>query len=330
MMWIASTCSVTFTNPEHMQTTNKTENPEETPLTPEEVKAIGEIELGPAKHEVFLNKHYKKLIFGGVALAVVASIATAWYAYGEQQKKEAGAQIVSAFAPRTNINDADPLSIVLEDYPDTPSAETATYIKAARDLSDPAFTDFSVMQQLADNAESESVRLLACHALAARYAKDGDYDNATLYLKKVINFPRNVYTAHAYICLSDIAWNKGDKQQALMYLTEGRETCPDSPLFSEAGGTGGAFAPYYQILRNQVSVRFDMLESGVDAPVDPIFATPIETTDVTVPTVTGDVAVPAEGAAEAPVAPLPPNPATELPAMPSSTLEGVTPAPVGI
>ena len=62
MMWIASTCSVTFTNPEHMQTTNKTENPEETPLTPEEVKAIGEIELGPAKHEVFLNKHYKKLI----------------------------------------------------------------------------------------------------------------------------------------------------------------------------------------------------------------------------------------------------------------------------
>ena len=313
-----------------MQTTNKTENPEETPLTPEEVKAIGEIELGPAKHEVFLNKHYKKLIFGGVALAVVASIATAWYAYGEQQKKEAGAQIVSAFAPRTNINDADPLSIVLEDYPDTPSAETATYIKAARDLSDPAYTDFSVMQQLADNAESESVRLLACHALAARYAKDGDYDNATLYLKKVINFPRNVYTAHAYICLSDIAWNKGDKQQALMYLTEGRETCPDSPLFSEAGGTGGAFDLYYQILRNQVSVRFDMLESGVDAPVDPIFATPIETTDVTVPTVTGDVAVPVEGAAEAPVAPLPPNPATELPAMPSSTLEGVTPAPVGI
>lgn len=330
MMWIASTCSVTFTNPEHMQTTNKTENPEETPLTPEEVKAIGEIELGPAKHEVFLNKHYKKLIFGGVALAVVASAATAWYAYGEQQKKEAGAQIVSSFAPRTNINDADPLSIVLEDYPDTPSAETATYIKAARDLSDPAYTDFSVMQQLADNAESESVRLLACHALAARYAKDGDYDNATLYLKKVINFPRNVYTAHAYICLSDIAWNKGDKQQALMYLTEGRETCPDSPLFSEAGGTGGAFDLYYQILRNQVSVRFDMLESGVDAPVDPIFATPIETTDVTVPTVTGDVAVPAEGAAEAPVAPLPPNPATELPAMPSSTLEGVTPAPVGI
>lgn len=329
MMWIASTCSVTFTNPEHMQTTNKTENPEETPLTPEEVKAIGEIELGPAKHEVFLNKHYKKLIFGGVALAVVASAATAWYAYGEQQKKEAGAQIVSAFAPRTNINDADPLSIVLTDYPDTPSAETAAYIKAARDLSDPAFTDFTVMQQLADNAKSESVRLLACHALAARYAKDGDYDNASLYLKKVINFPRNVYTAHAYICLSDIAWNKGDKQQALMYLTEGRETCPDSPLFNETGGSGGAFEMYYQILRNQVSVRFDLLESGVDAPVDAIFTKPIETTEVTVPAVSGDVAVPIDGAGETSVEPLPANPTTEIPAMPS-TLDGVTPPPAGI
>lgn len=303
MMWTASTCSVTFTNPEHMQTTNKTENPEDTPLTPDEIKAIGEIELGPAKHEVFLNKHYKKLIFGGIALAVVATIATAWYAYGEQQKKEAGAHIVNAV---TNAS-PDALQIVLDDYADTPSAETASFLKSEQDLRDPAFTDFSVMQQLADNAKSETVRLLACYALANRYTKDGDSDNAALYLKKVINFPRNVYTAHAYISLCDIAWNKGDKEQALMYLKQGRDACPESLLFKN---------------RAQVDVRFDVLESGVDAPVDPIFVESMDTTSQTAPVATDAAATPTENAGLDPVNLSTPNPTPEL-KIPASTLDNI-------
>lgn len=317
-MWTASTCSVTFTNPEHMQTTNKTENPEETPLTPDEIKAIGEIELGPAKHEVFLNKHYKKLIFGGIALAVVATIATAWYAYGEQQKKEAGAHIVNA----VNNNSTDALQIVLNDYADTPSAETASFLKAEQDLRDPAFADFSVMQQLADNAKSETVRLLACRALAVRYEKDGDYDNATLYLKKVINFPRNVYTALSYIDLCDIAWNKGDKEQALMYLKQGRDACPDSALFNESVGLGGAFEVYYQFLREQVSIRFDLLESGVDAPVDPIFVESMDTTNQTAPVAADATATPAENSGLDPVNLSTPNPTPEL-EIPASTLDNI-------
>lgn len=226
------------------------------PLTPDEIKAIGEIELGPAKHEVFLNKHYKKLIYGGIALAVLASAATAWYAYGEQQESEAGALIVqSVTKPGYAVQSLD---TVITEYPDTASKETAAYLKAVQDMADPAFVDFSVMKNLADNAESDMVRILACHALAARYTQDGDAENATAYWKKVINFPRNVYTAHAYINLCDIAWNKGDKEQAVAYLLQGKEACPDSVLFN---GSNSHF----------VKVRFDLLESGVDAPVDAIF-----------------------------------------------------------
>ena len=38
------------------------------PMSPEEIKAIGEIELGPSKHEIFLNQHYKKLMWGGIGV----------------------------------------------------------------------------------------------------------------------------------------------------------------------------------------------------------------------------------------------------------------------
>ena len=69
---------------------------EEMPLSPDEIKAIGEIQLGPAKHEVFLNKHYKKLIIGGVALIIAATGGIAWYAYGEQQEEDASSALISA------------------------------------------------------------------------------------------------------------------------------------------------------------------------------------------------------------------------------------------
>ena len=54
-----------------MDTTSK--NTEDTlPLTPEEIKAIGEIAIGPSRHEQFLNAHYKKLMWGGITLGIAA------------------------------------------------------------------------------------------------------------------------------------------------------------------------------------------------------------------------------------------------------------------
>ena len=54
-----------------MDTNSKT-NEDTLPLSPEEIKAIGEIAIGPSRHEQFLNAHYRKLMWGGITLGIVA------------------------------------------------------------------------------------------------------------------------------------------------------------------------------------------------------------------------------------------------------------------
>lgn len=291
-----------------METNNTKQTPEEMPLSPEEIKAIGEIDLGPAKHEVFLNKHYKKLIYGGIGLAIVATAATAWYAHGEQQMADAGALIVKsvgATVTDTTLSpqnyDAQALDTVLADYAETPSAETAALLKAMREITDPAHTDFSALVALADKAENDMVRLRACVALAMRFTKDGDDDKATLYWKRVIAMPRNAYTARAYVNLCDIAWNQGKTEQAAGYLTQARAACPDSPLFALGAN-------------NDIAVRSDLLESGVDAPVPvaPALDTPLP--DAAAPA----AEAPANGTDDIFAKPVPTTSVEEmLPSMPS-------------
>lgn len=293
---------------------NKTQQtPEDMPLSPEEIKAIGEIELGPAKHEVFLNKHYKKLIFGGIALAIVATAATAWYAHTEQKVEDAGSLIVkgvgstaieSTLSPQNY--DAAAFDAIVADFQGTPSVETAQLLKSIREITDPAVTDFSTLCNLADKAENDMVRTRAAVALAMRFTKDGDTEKATLYWKKVINMPRNVYTARAYVNLCDLAWNAGKAEQAAEYLRMGRASCPDSPLFMQGAN-------------NDIAVRSDLLESGVDAPVvtEAIFAKPIETTPAA-PSQSTDLGLPSDMPA------IPEAPTTTLPdlSMPSTLPAG--------
>lgn len=291
-----------------MQTNNTKQNPEEMPLSPEEIKAIGEIDLGPAKHEVFLNKHYKKLIYGGIALAVVATAATAWYAHGEQQKNEAGALIVQAVGATvvdTSLSpqnyDPQALDSVTADYQGTPAEETAKLLKAMRELTDPAHTDFSALVQLADTAKNDMVRLRAAVALAMRFTQDGDADKASLYWQKVITMPRNVYTPRAYVNLCDIAWNQGNKEKAADYLRQARAACPDSPLFAVGAN-------------NDIAVRSDLLESGVDAPE--VVAAPAEPAAPAeeMPSLPADSAAPADDIFSTPITT---TPAPDAPAAPA-------------
>lgn len=290
-----------------MQTNNTKPTPEDMPLSPEEIKAIGEIDLGPAKHEIFLNKHYKKLIYGGIALAVVATAATAWYAHGEQQREEAGALVVKAVGATvtdTSLSpqnyDPEALDAVTSEYPGTPSEETAKLLKAVREITDPAHTDFGALVELADSAKNDFIRLRATVALAMRFTKDGDADKATLYWQKVVSMPRNVYTPRAYVNLCDIAWNQGKQDLAADYLRQARAACPDSPLFA----TGA---------NNDIAVRSDLLESGVDAPV--AVAPPAEpAAPAELPALPGETA-PAEDDIFS--KPITTTPATETPSLPA-------------
>ena len=73
--------------------TNSKNNEDTMPLTPEEIKAIGEIAIGPSKHEQFLNAHYKKLMWGGITLGVAAGAVIAFFSHRNDMRQ-------AAFAPQ--------------------------------------------------------------------------------------------------------------------------------------------------------------------------------------------------------------------------------------
>ena len=97
---------------------NSKTNEDTLPLSPEEIKAIGEIAIGPSRHEQFLNAHYKKLMWGGITLGVVAGGIIAFFSHRNDMRHEAAAQVVQAMkitAPGEGIASADeyPMSNVL-------------------------------------------------------------------------------------------------------------------------------------------------------------------------------------------------------------------------
>lgn len=299
-----------------METNTKQNTPDEMPLSPEEIKAIGEIQIGPAKHEVFLNNHYKKLIAGGVVVIIAATAGIAYYAYTEQQTEEAGALVVQAVGSTVADATMQPanyepqaLDSVIANYEGTASVETAQLLKAMREMTDPANSDLSTMVQLANGAQNEVVRARANVALAVYFSKQGDDEKSQQYWKAVVALPQSAYSALAYICLCDLAWKNGDTQAAAEYLRQAQTAYPESSFFALNGNN------------EDMAVRLDLVESGVDAPkpnndifntptagteeptspapaVDPLFQEPAPTTTPSVPTM--DFTVPSTNPADMP------------------------------
>lgn len=220
---------------------NQYKNNEDTaPLSPEEIKAIGEIEIGPAKHEVFLNNHYKKLIVGGLALVAVASAAICYATYVQQRDEDAGAAMVSAMkvtAPghvaTPDAYDATQLATVVGDYAPTPSAPTAELMEGLSLLSaegDKQQTGISRLEQLAANSPDTLICSRARAALAAHYMRNGENEKSAAEWSNIIRLPQNPYSALAYLSLGDLAKQKGDIEGARSYYKQIATACPNSPL----------------------------------------------------------------------------------------------------
>lgn len=225
-----------------METNKTAKNPDELPLSPEEIKAIGEIELGPAKHEVFLNKHYKKLIYGGIALLLAASLAVSYYSYKNQQEQEAGALIVQATGAATSSGartpeayEAKALAEVGERYSETSSYPVAGLMEALSLLADPAHAERGIAQLegMANDSMNDLIRVRAAASLAAYYMRERKDDKAVEYWQKVVAMPLNPYTAIAYVNLGDLSKNAGDIETARNYYQQVSASTPNSPLAAE-------------------------------------------------------------------------------------------------
>lgn len=221
-----------------MQDTNKNDE-DIMPLSPEEIKAIGEIELGPSKHEQFLNDHYKKLLWGGIALGICAGGVIAYFSHKNDRRQEASAVVVAAMkaeepgkAASTDAFDAKSLETVRAQYGETPSAATAELLEGLSLLRTGGDTAAAIskLENVAATSKNPLLVSRAVAAVAAQYMTENRNDEALAAWKRVAELEPNPYTALAYICMGDLSKAAGDKAAARTYYETAKTKCPASAL----------------------------------------------------------------------------------------------------
>ncbi|MBQ8517042.1 MAG: tetratricopeptide repeat protein [Akkermansia sp.] len=243
---------------------DKTRNDDDIrPLSPEEIKAIGEIEIGPSKHEIFLNAHYKKLMWGGIGLSVAAACIIAYFSHRNDHRNEASACAVQVFkatepgaVASPSAYDAAALKALSEDYAGTPSAATAELLRALSLLGgDKKDEAMASLQQLSGDA-NPLIAARAQVAVASHLMQEGKDKESVAAWQKLVQMGDSPYTALGYVTLGDLAAAGGDKQAARGYYEQARTKCETSALVSA----------------KTVEMRLLLLDVDAPRPVAPISA----------------------------------------------------------
>lgn len=206
------------------------------PLTPEEMKAIGEIELGPSRHEQFLNNHYKKLIVGTLVVMLLATAGIVYGTWRARQEADASASALAAMKAPTHVvsaseYDADTLHRLAASYPGTKAAATAELMRGMQ-LVDAGQEQegIEVLKTVIASATEDFLRVRAQAFLAGHYMRGGDTEQATQLWQAVAAAGNTPYRALSLLTLGDLAQQAGDAEMARMYYKQLQDSCPASPL----------------------------------------------------------------------------------------------------
>ncbi len=220
---------------------NNTKDEDIMPLSPEEIKAIGTIGIGPSKQDIFLNRHYRKLILAGVVLATAASLGIAWFSHNNDRKDAAGAQIVAAMNTDkpalmhpVDAYQAKCTELVLKEYADTASAPTATLLEGLSLLSgsnEQAKSGLATLEALANDTTAPTLlRSRAFCALATYHMNKGDDTTAATHWNSLLTLGESPYSALAYMSLGDIAKAAGKTEEARTHYKQAMTDCATSQL----------------------------------------------------------------------------------------------------
>lgn len=242
-----------------MENNSKT-NEDTLPLSPEEIKAIGEIAIGPSRHEQFLNAHYKKLMWGGITLGVVAGGVIAFFSHRNDMRHEAAAQVVQAMkitAPGEGIASADEydsaaIQTLQERFGNTPSAVTAELMSGLSLLAKGDEAGVAALEKAAASSAAAPLRARALAALATYELQQGK-DSVPTWTR-ITQMEANPYSALAYLMLGDLAKDKGDKDAARNWYEQCKAKCPTSALVAD----------------KTVDMRLTLLDVDAPTPVEPI------------------------------------------------------------
>ncbi|MFI3243241.1 MAG: tetratricopeptide repeat protein [Akkermansia sp.] len=201
-------------------------------LSEEELKAIGEIEIGPAKHEIFLNNHYKKLLLGIVIGSIGAGLAIAHFSNKQDERALAASMIVTSLAGSDSYNTSE-LPSIQSQYAHSPAAATAQLVDALAKLDGAdAAAGLTALQTIANSATDITISSRAAAALANYYMGEGEEEKATAAWQQVANMAQNPYSALAYMSLGDMANSAGDQETARSFYTTAKEKCITSAIIN--------------------------------------------------------------------------------------------------
>lgn len=234
-------------------------------LTPEEIKAIGQIEIGPSKHEIFLNNHYKKLLWGGITLGLLGGAIIAYVSHSNDTRDYAAAKLLGAMNVKSPVEMVTPsayhageLAAVQSEYPSTAAAVTAKLMEGLRLCSMGEATQASpILEAVAADVTYPEHAARALAQLACNAMDSGEDEKAAGYWKRVAAMGDTPYTALACMSLGDISRSQGDAEQAGKYYDQAIAEYPGSMLVR--GGSIGL----------SVEVRRQLLHVDYPLPVAP-------------------------------------------------------------
>ncbi|MGN0869297.1 MAG: tetratricopeptide repeat protein [Akkermansia sp.] len=256
---------------------NPNDNEDIQPLSAEEIKAIGEIEMGPSRHEVFLNNHYKKLLWGGIALGVLGGGIIAFCSHLHDVKQEAAGELMTALKVENGV--VDPASFddaalarLSSEFASTPSHATAELLAGLKELTGSApQAGVERLERLASGGEVHPLlRARAQAAVATYHMGQGDAAKAAEAWQRVTALGDSPYLALAYLTLGDLARTAGETDKARDYYAQAETKCETSPLV-----TGKTVQMHRLLLDVDAPRRVEAPAADKPHPLDDPFAEPI-------------------------------------------------------
>lgn len=211
-------------------------------MSPGEVRPIAEIEIGPAKHEQFLDQNYKKIILAVLAVALLVGGYIVFQVTSEEKIRESGAALVAAMHDEGGAASAA-FENVEKEFSGTNAAVTADYLNAVS-LWEQGKADEgnAVMAAFIDKAPTDLWKAQASAVLGCRYMKDGKNDEARKCFETVLSCGDTLYAPVALLSLGDMAYADKDGEKARTYYNELKERYPSSMfamVSEEAPGVAG-------------------------------------------------------------------------------------------
>ncbi len=200
--------------------------------------AFAEINIGPAKHEEFLNAHYKKV---ALVLTLIVLAIAGWIIYtGVKQSTEEAASALLVSAMPGAYDDAkglnsEILARVISEYPETKAAISASYLQglalweAGRENDGITHLENFIAVAPTPEWKNQASITLACH-----YMNSNQAEKAGKLFQAVVDSADPVYAAFAAMSLGDIARAQGNQQAAADAYRSLKDNHPKSTFTSDA------------------------------------------------------------------------------------------------